>query len=98
MIDVVTGVTNPQVDPYSMTIFPNPTGDNLWVRINDRAQGEAVLKLFDLTGREIMSRRIGQVNMINFSTSIDLKHIPAGYYTVVMSVGQKIFTQKLIIQ
>jgi uncharacterized repeat protein (TIGR01451 family) len=98
MADVITGVGNPQVDPYSMTIFPNPTGEKLWVRINERSQGEAMLKLFDLTGREVMTRRFGQVNMTNFSTSIDLKHISPGYYTVVMSVGQKIYTQKLILQ
>jgi len=59
-----------------LNLYPNPTADELWVQSKNR-DANAVLQIFDLNGRLILSdRAVGNI------FSVDVGHLPGGMYLV----------------
>lgn len=97
--DVITGIGGgPQPDLFSLSLFPNPTGEIIWLKLKDRANGFAVLRVIDINGREVQRKDLGNINTSNYTTSLDLARYPPGMYTILLSVGKKLYSQKLVLQ
>lgn len=73
-------------------IFPNPAYGNFTITLNQQINnGE--LKIYDVTGRVVHEQTI-----INQKSEIINYHLSAGIYFVKVSDGEKIYTQKLVIE
>jgi hypothetical protein len=96
--NIITGVNNPQVDMSSMKMFPNPTGEKIWLKVKDVGRGNAVVSLIDINGRIIMRKELGNISLADFTTSLDLTQLPPGFYTILLTVGKKHYSQKLVVQ
>jgi uncharacterized repeat protein (TIGR01451 family) len=96
--NIVTGLGGPQSNRFYLCLFPNPTGEMIWLNLKDQVHGEGLLTVTDMNGKLIYKKNLGNINSSNFTTSINLRNYPPGIYTIVLGVGKKLYSQKLILQ
>jgi PKD repeat protein len=58
---VISSVSENQVAPPSMALFPNPARNQLWVMLQTVATEEAMIVLHDVTGRPIQQKAVAVV-------------------------------------
>ena len=80
-----------EVADDGIEVFPNPARDQISIRFDE--QGEAVVKLFDLTGRLVLSTTTSTSCL-----SIPTQGLSSGLYTILVHQQEKMFTKHLIIQ
>jgi hypothetical protein len=74
------------------TIYPNPSNGSFTISFGERFEiGNLKLEIFDVTGRKVYDQ------IINSSQQINHSFLP-GIYFVSIRVGEKIMTQKLILE
>lgn len=77
---VIEGVSiEENVLDRSLSVFPNPTSNQLNVSFAGNVNGEATLFLSDMTGKVIMAKQYSNVNG-SFEGSLDLNSLPKGTY------------------
>jgi uncharacterized repeat protein (TIGR01451 family) len=96
--DVVTGINSPSIDVSSMILYPNPTGDRIWLKVKDRIAGKGILSLIDVNGRLLLKKQLGIISLSEFTTSIELSRLSPGIYTILLETGEKKYSQKLILR
>jgi len=74
-------------NPVANVIYPNPANDKLYIR-NDQLPNAQIL-IFDLQGKQVISRRID-------SNPIDISSLSKGVYTVKIVDSGNIIMEKLI--
>jgi hypothetical protein len=76
-----------------ITIFPNPMHNSFTISVNDlSSMVNSQLTIFDVIGREVY-----QQSLTNQSTIID-KKFSTGIYFVKVRIGEKGFTEKLVVE
>ena len=77
---------------FTLNAFPNPTMENLNLRVGNYKQEKLVYKLIDLEGKVI-----SEASMLSEETTIDMKQLPvATYFVEVHNEGKKVQTFKII--
>ena len=91
-ISVVTGIEEAKGISLSLTAYPNPTSDNLTLRISDVAISNLSYQLYDMQGRLLQHKKItGHKVSIKMSTLV-----PAIYFMKVFRNKIPIKTFKII--
>lgn len=71
----------------SFKMFPNPATDNVrFVVDNKEAKGDFLVDVFDITGRKVLSQKLGQYAPLETIT-LPLSSLKAGVYLVKVTVG-----------
>ena len=73
-----------------VAIYPNPAVDSFSIRMSSATEGH--IKMYDSTGREVLSTDITSEDLINVS------HLNAGIYIVAIDNGTSITNKRLIIK
>lgn len=77
---------------FTMNAFPNPTTENLNLRVGNYKQEKLAYKLIDLEGKVISG-----ASMLSEETTIDMKQLPvATYFVEVHNESKKVQTFKII--
>ena len=77
---------------FTLTAFPNPTKENLNLRVGNFNQEKLAYKLLDLEGKVI-----SEASMHSEETTIDMQQLPtATYFVEVHNEGKKVQTFKII--
>lgn len=76
-----------------MLVYPNPTASLVKLRIEDLSFNNLEYKLFDLTGKQIFSQKINQLE-----TQIPLENLPSTTYFLNVSENSKIIKSFKIIK
>lgn len=82
-------------DVIDITYYPNPTVNRVFVNLStpfDDEPGDVNAVIFDLNGKQIMTRSIST----NGITEIDLSHLPAASYNFNVEFAGKVFTKTII--
>ncbi|MBS1653534.1 MAG: T9SS type A sorting domain-containing protein, partial [Bacteroidetes bacterium] len=95
--DVITGVGGLLISNNSMKIFPNPSANNLYININERVRGNGLLRVTDLAGKSIYKELLGNIDLINYQKTINLRRFSSGVYIISIGVENHLYVQKLII-
>jgi PKD repeat protein len=74
------------------SVFPNPANNLVKVAIPYVSQRDIPIKLFDLTGRNIL---ITSIRKGNYSTIFNIEDIPDGLYLIQLEIDNKPIRQKL---
>jgi hypothetical protein len=75
-----------------LNAFPNPTTENLNLRVGNYKQEKLAYKLIDLEGKVI-----SEASMHSEETTIEMKQLPvATYFVEVHNEGQKVQTFNII--
>ena len=77
---------------FTLNAFPNPTTENLNLRVGNYKQEKLAYKLIDLEGKVI-----SEAPMLSEETTIDMKQLPvATYFVEVHNEEKKVQTFKII--
>lgn len=76
-----------------VSIYPNPTTENLRIKLHDLNFDNASVQLFDLSGKLLLSQNLNHSNQ-----AIDLSDLSSGIYLCRISVDGKKSTKKVIKQ
>ena len=77
---------------FTLNAFPNPTTENLNLRVGNYKQEKLAYKLIDLEGKVI-----SEASMLSEETTIDMKQLPvATYFVEVHNEGKKVHVFKII--
>ncbi|MBN1118365.1 MAG: T9SS type A sorting domain-containing protein [Bacteroidales bacterium] len=72
-------------------IYPNPAGSHIWINLDE--PGEAAYKIFDLTGRQLLSGVL-----VNSTNELDIQQLATGTYLVsVQKTNGQSLTKKLLV-
>lgn len=83
---ITVGLPDPYTDLQSLNIFPNPVTDQLNISIQSSKSFEALISLFDLTGRLVMPEQLFPVmENISLLIRLDLQSLAPAAYLVRIS-------------
>jgi hypothetical protein len=96
---MVTGVItlgqNESVTTVSANVFPNPNGGVFEIRVPEIGNGNVVLKVYDLAGRNLLDERR---MVLNGSIRID-SGLPPGFYSLsILPENGKTVTSRFIVR
>ena len=80
----------------SLSIFPNPVSDQLNITYTLKEQGETIIRICDMVGRELMKKEFYRVPGLA-KESINVSQLEAGSYLLTLTIGNKHLSQKIII-
>lgn len=79
-------------------IYPNPvTEGKLHIDVALPENGEIEIRIIDLNGR-IASKNKENISTGRHSLSVDVSHLPAGFYIYKLSYGKEVMTMPFVIQ
>ncbi len=76
--------------------YPNPSQGLVNLRIKARQQ-DVLVRLIDMTGREVAFRSFQQVSGL-FNQTLDFSYLPAGLYNLVVENGSDRVTERIVLQ
>lgn len=75
-----------------LTVFPNPTTDQLVLKIKNFNHQDLIYKLFDINGKLLMSGKI-----LNAMTPIGMhNYLPSAYFLTIIENNKELMTYKII--
>ncbi len=84
-------ISDQAMNIQSLTVYPNPAGDFVFVKIISLVQTRGVLKIVDLTGKELQSQQV--TNTLQPQT-LDITSLSGGKYMLQWLVdGRLVETQ-----
>ena len=83
--------------PSVFTLFPNPSSEKVTVSFHQEKKSDVIIQLFDAAGKNINSVALSQVEAGQYQQEIPLTGLSKGVYIVKCMTGQKVFTQKLVV-
>ncbi|MDY0143256.1 MAG: T9SS type A sorting domain-containing protein [Bacteroidales bacterium] len=96
--EIKTANQNPLVDiitstEKSISVYPNPANTTLIVFFNKYSDEKINVKIFDNSGKQISS-----IKNANRITEINVSDFQPGFYTVLISHGKEVYSEKFIKQ
>ncbi len=79
-----------------VTVYPNPTENQLNFSLSDDYKGLVMIKLTDVAGREVWTNSL-QKDKTTLQTAINLVNLPTGLY-VLTAQGKNVVSQKVVKQ
>jgi hypothetical protein len=91
-ISVVTAIEEARGITLSVSVFPNPTADNLQLNVESEKLKDLSYQLFDLSGKQLQNGKI-----TGNQTSIVMSHlVPATYFLKVTQGNKEVKAFKII--
>ncbi len=82
--------------PNLFSIYPNPSDGNSVISYSLAEQSDVQIQMFDLTGRLVQNVFAGKQQAGSYTQPLEGESLATGTYLVQMIVGDKVSTQKLI--
>ncbi len=86
------------VGSNSVRFYPNPAVDQATMELSVVKAGNAVVKIYDLTGKVVYSENLGRMAEGVYTRTIDCQRLQHGMYLVNVLVGNQKATSKLIVR
>ena len=90
-------VNNDNNETDSLKIYPNPINTTAFISFFLNRQEHAIMKVFDMQGREITTLVDEKLNPGEHTTVYDTKELPRGVYFCQLLSSGLIKTQKMLI-
>lgn len=91
-----TGIKQNEATRSSVKIYPNPNNGEFEIKLSGLHEKNAVIKIVDITGREVLSLEEEQTNGMLHS-KLNLSQLSSGSYFVKVVSGKEVYNSKLII-
>ncbi|MBO7490221.1 MAG: T9SS type A sorting domain-containing protein [Bacteroidales bacterium] len=92
------GITNVDNGENRMNIYPNPAADIATIDLGIVNAGNAVVKIYDITGKMVHSEKLGYLSEGSHQYTIDCTKFAHGMYLVNVNIGKESATSKLIVR
>ena len=83
---------------WELSVFPNPTSTDLHVRFNLPQEDEIYIALYDMQGKLILEKKMGNKISGEHQETLDLHRLPQGTYVCRITGKQNSITKKVIKQ
>lgn len=93
----VTGVKNIENNISNVSIYPNPSTDNISIEMNVQKMSSVKFQLVDLTGKLIKELNAGDIQG-KYNTTINTVGISKGTYFLKVNANDAVEVKKIIIQ
>ncbi len=80
-----------------VSVYPNPTGGSLNVKWDNQVNGNAIVRVTDVTGREVFISVL-EINTVSGQAQFDLSNLKDGIYLLTIKSDHIFYTGKLQIQ
>jgi len=77
--------------------YPNPFNSMTRITYGLPLASRVYLKLFDLSGRELMTKNEGNKQAGNHTLTLNVTDLPSGLYFVRLKAAEKVFTRKVML-
>jgi hypothetical protein len=91
-------IEEPSDQEMSMQLMPNPASNNVNISWSPGILNEANLRIYDLTGKEVMSRTLNANEYDHGSLTLDISPLNEGMYVVNLVSGNTFVSEKLIVR
>lgn len=83
------------VDPFdqSLSVFPNPASDQLYVKIYDNEKTPAMVQIFTSEGKLLQTEHLNDVSK---RSPINISALPNGVYVLVMQSDERVWRGKFL--
>jgi hypothetical protein len=88
----------PAFKPLEVSLFPNPTKNDVTVKINLEHKEHVTINVFDLHGRTLRHLQFNEMNSGESSINIDFTALPAGVYYCQVQTESYTISKKIIKQ
>jgi len=89
-------ISSTSENQFSATLLPNPAVSNTTISINNTADANTSIQLYDLSGKLVQNVFEGKVNSGNFAKKIDVSNLAPGVYIVKTTAGKQVSSQQFI--
>jgi hypothetical protein len=86
-----SGVQHFASENNMLNIFPNPSNKSITLEWNNPEKGKISIKIFDLTGRYLINKEIGEALSGKCSFDINIDKLVNGYYIIKVFSEDKIY-------
>ena len=97
-IDYASIPTVNSIGANSVSVYPNPVAGEAHLALTATEAGNAVMQIFDLNGRRIMTQRLGAVNEGETEFVFDCSYLPKGMYLINITVGSQTAATKMMVR
>ena len=87
-----------QANAWDVAVYPNPTSTLLNVQFNLPKEDKILVALFDVQGKLVLEKNVGNSNAGEHKEMLDLTHFPNGTYVCRISGQQHSITKKVFKQ
>ncbi len=91
-IGTVAGIKN-QKNDVALHVYPNPVGQNLYVKLSGEVSGPVSLEIFNLEGKKLLSLEYKSPDQL---LPVNVSQIPEGTYLLKITSAKVIYTQKFL--
>ena len=78
---------NPDINSLNLKMYPNPANNKVWFDVNNqKAKGDFVVEVFDITGRKIIIQNLGQF-VSQEQMELSVSTLKPGIYLVNVKIG-----------
>ena len=95
--DNVVAIVDAEPDFFEMSLFPNPTQDQVNISIAAKQVANGTLSISSIDGKVIINEKIG-INQVLQTKSYNVKSLTSGLYIVKIETELGTITKKLTIQ
>jgi hypothetical protein len=85
-----------EIDPFGLTIYPNPNQGEFSISFNAAATNNYTLKIYDEVGKIVLDEKVQKQNGL-YEKEISLK-VASGIYNIVLSDGKSEIAKKIVIK
>lgn len=94
---LLTGTKNVQSNKVKLNAYPNPTSDVTNFTFNSSKFGAAVVTIYDLSGKAVMTKNVELVSGSN-TISMNLANLTSGYYLASVSGSTNTQAVKILVK
>jgi hypothetical protein len=87
-----------QANAWDVAVYPNPTSTLLNVQFNLPKEDKILVALYDVQGKLVLEKSLGNSNAGEHKEMLDLTHLPNGAYVCRISGQQHSITKKVFKQ
>jgi hypothetical protein len=80
------------------SIYPNPSNGQVTLKLQGTIHGKLQLVVMDQSGSVIMTKQYGIQNTSQLQTNLELGKLAKGSYILKISIGDKVYNHKLLVQ
>jgi PKD repeat protein len=89
-------VSEGELNPGTISIYPNPTEDLLYINLNS-IKGSTQISILNYAGQQILSKNL-KVMQENTVTEFNLEGLSKGIYFIQLRTGSKLYIEKLVLK
>ena len=94
----IVGIDDPKDEESGLLLLPNPAYETVNITWNYGLDNEANLSIYDISGKEVMAKRLNSNDYNQSGVSLDISHLNKGMYVVSIISGNTLISEKLIIR